>query len=155
MCVCVWCSPKAILTPLNPPVPPVPVSTSTAEGRLLSQKYSSNSYPWTGVISPLDLTSSSSSLIRTWSSTPSIRTLYNQGILLGRSKSAPTVSAIDRLCKTVSEQWGRQMQEFTSRRYAEFARRVERRNQDLEFERGKLQEYTSIKACLMVGSVSR
>ena len=155
VCVCVWCSPKAILTPLNPPVPPVPVSTSTAEGRLLSQKYSSNSYPWTGVISPLDLTSSSSSLIRTWSSTPSIRTLYNQGILLGRSKSAPTVSAIDRLCKTVSEQWGRQMQEFTSRRYAEFARRVERRNQDLEFERGKLQEYTSIKACLMVGSVSR
>ena len=37
------------------------------------------------------------------------------------------------------------MQEFTSRRYAEFARRVERRNQDLEFERGKLQEYMSIK----------
>ncbi|GMH91334.1 hypothetical protein TrST_g2159 [Triparma strigata] len=123
------------------------VSTSTAEGRLLSQKYSSNSYPWTGVISPLDLTSSSS-LIRTWSSTTSIRTLYNQGILLGRLKSAPNVSAIDRLCKNVSEQWGRQMQEFTSRRYAEFARRVERRNQDLEFERVRTEDRLRLEARL-------
>lgn len=43
------------------------VSTSTAEGRLLSQKYGCSGYPWTGIVSPLDF-GSSGGVVRDWES---------------------------------------------------------------------------------------